>query len=260
MRWSLFLAAVLAVSLAAGRTYSEAKAQAFGPPMTVFGSVADSAGTVPADLTVEAYVGDKVCGKGKTQFTGDGAGRVTVYYADVVSREQTAGCGATGTDVRIRIGDRFATQTVKWQAGPQQLDVVFGSATPAPIPTFTPTPTRTPTATRAANAPTPSAAPTKTAAAGTPGGTVTAAGTPGTATTGTTGTTGASGSATPGVAGTIRGGLGTPSVPGTGGGGDGDDGGFPVWAAVLLVVAGIALVGGGVGFLMAQNRREKDAA
>ncbi len=241
--WSLAVATV-AFATASFLDVAGAGAQVFGPPMTVFGSVADSAEAVPEGLNVEAYVGDKVCGRGKTQFTGDGAGRVTVYYADVVSREQTGGCGSSGIEVRVKIGDRFASQTVRWQAGPQRLDVVFGSATPAPIPTFTPTPTRTPTATRGANAPTP-----------TPGG-------PSPATATVSGSAGASSTAargTPTIAtpGTIRGGIASPAAPGTGGA-DGGDGGFPVWGAVLAVVAGLALVGGGVGFLMAQNRKERD--
>ncbi|MFN0093799.1 MAG: hypothetical protein ACKVVT_03345 [Dehalococcoidia bacterium] len=249
MRWYLTALSTLVLLAATGLPVRGASAQAFGPPMTVFGSVTDSAGQVPEDLVVEAFVGQTVCGKGKTQFTGEGAGRVTVYFADVVSREQTAGCGASGSEVRIKIGDRFATQTVRWQAGPMQLDVVFGSATPAAIPTFTPAPTRTPTPTRAANAVTP------TPGGPTPSGTAAQGTTTGTATAGASGTATAG---TPTIPGTIRGGLGSPSAPSTGGNDD-DGGGFPIWGAVLLVIAGIALVGGGVGFLMAQSRKDRDA-
>ena len=53
-------------------------------------------------LTVEAYIGDKVCGSGTTEFVGDGDSRVTVYAIDVVSKEQTAGCGGDG----LRPGNR----------------------------------------------------------------------------------------------------------------------------------------------------------
>ncbi len=221
----------------------------FGPPMTIFGSVTDSAGPVAEGIDIEAFIGDKACGRGKTQFTGEGSGRVTVYYADVVSREQTGGCGAVGVEVRIKVGDRFAQQTTKWRQGPAQLDLTFGSATPAAIPTFTPTPTRTP-------------APGETAIPGTPTprGTTPANQTPGGTATGTsesvTGTPGASATAT--ATPTLRGGV-SSSQPG-GGGDGGDAGGFPVWAAVVAVLGGLALIGGGVGYLMARGRRHDDLA
>lgn len=134
------VATTTAVALFAAGPQSQASAQVFGPPMTVFGSVTDSGENVPADLPIEAYVGNTVCGRGQTQYTGDGNGRVTVYFADVVSREQTPGCGADGVDVRIKVGNRFAPQTLRWRPGPAQMDITFGDATPAAIPTFTPTP------------------------------------------------------------------------------------------------------------------------
>ncbi|MGI8926344.1 MAG: hypothetical protein ACR2HN_06825 [Tepidiformaceae bacterium] len=202
----------------------------FGPPSTVFGSITDEAGVVPEGMAVEAYVGDKLCGKGKTQFTGDGDGRVTVYWADVVSREQTAGCGFTNAEVRLKIGDRFAEQTAKWQAGPVQLDITFGNVQPKPIPTFTPAPSRTPV-------------PGVTAAVGEatghstpqPSGTIPA---------------GSPGAGSP-VA-TLSGGLVSSTSGGDGGSGDEGRGGFPVWAVVVLVLGGIAAVGGGVGFALSR--------
>ncbi len=128
--------ALPAASLAAAALFSTAHAQ-FDPPSTVFGSIADSGGVVPAGVTVEAYIGDTLCGtKGRTEFTGDGAARVTVYVVDVVSESQIAGCGTVGREVRVKIGDRFATQTAKWNPGPVQLDVTFGSASPAVSPTL----------------------------------------------------------------------------------------------------------------------------
>ena len=45
----------------------------------------------------------------------------------------------------------------------------------------------------------------------------------------------------------------TSGVSGTPGGD-----GFPVWAAVVAALGGVALVGGGVGFMMARNRRDDE--
>ena len=219
----------------------------FGPPMSVFGSISDSAGAIDDGVTVEGYVGNTLCGKGRTQFTGDGEGRVTVYFVNVVSREQTSNCGTAGADVRIKIGERFAPGSVKWDAGPQRFDVTFGTATPAPIPTFTPTPPRTTpgaSGTGPAGTPTPVGTPAGPATPGA-GGSATASGTATRAATGTA-------SATP----TLRGGV-TSTGGGSGSGGGGDDG-FPVWAAVVSVLGGVALVGGGVGFMMARNRGGED--
>jgi len=228
--WRL-AAALLAASLAGSVLFSTANAQ-FDPPSTVFGSVADSAGAVPAGLTVEAYIGDTLCGtKGRTEFTGDGAARVTVYVVDVVSESQIAGCGVTGRDIRVKIGDRFAAQTAKWVPGPVQLDVTFGSATPAVIPTFTPVPTRTPVP-----ASTPQPGQTITPA---PAGTVETipAGSPG-AGSPVSSPSGGITSATPGAQNASSSG-----------------GGFPVWGVVVLILGGIVAVGGGVGYAMSRGSR-----
>jgi hypothetical protein len=226
----------------AGLAVLPARAQVFGPPMTVFGSVTDSAGAVPEGLPVQAFVGDRVCGKGRTQFTGDGESRVTVYFADVVSREQTSGCGSDGAVVRIQVGDRFAMQTGHWKMGPVQLDLTFGDATPAAIPTFTP-------AARTTRPPaTPDPASSEPAGSATP-----TANSPVPAETGVP--------ATPSATPTLRGGLLTSASTGRGSGGSGGDdggGGFPVWAAVVLVLGALATVGGGVGFAMARTRRDDD--
>lgn len=223
-------AAALLTFLIGAAAVQVASAQ-FEPPSTVFGSVADSAGEVPAGLAVEAYIGETLCGtKGRTEFTGDGPARVTVYVVDVVSASQIAGCGVVGSEVRVKIGDRFATQTARWNPGPVQLDVTFGSATPAVIPTFTPAPTRTPA---------PEATPQ-------PGQT----GTPAAVDTIPAGSPGAGSPVS-----SPRGGI-TSATPGaqtanSGGGG----GGFPIWGVVVLVLGGIAAVGGGVGYAMSRGSR-----
>lgn len=222
--------ALPAASLAAAALFSTVHAQ-FDPPSTVFGSIADSDGAVPAGVTVEAYIGDTLCGtKGRTEFTGDGAARVTVYVVDVVSESQIAGCGAVGREVRVKIGDRFATQTAKWNPGPVQLDVTFGSASPAVIPTFTPAPTRTPV---------PESTPE-------PGQTATPAATVETIPAGSPGA--GSPVASP------RGGI-TSATPGAQNASSGGGGGFPIWGVVVLILGGIAAVGGGVGYAMSRGSR-----
>jgi hypothetical protein len=216
-----------------------AGAQVFGPPMTVFGSVTDEAGPVEEGLAVEAYIGNQVCGTGLTQFTGEGSGRITVYYADVVSREQRAGCGAPGVDVRLKIGERFSDDVVDWRAGPVQLDVTFGNATPAPIPTFTPTPGGTVEPAQSPPTPTPPSRPPATPSAS-PSPTVTA-----------TLTATRTATATP----TLSGGFQTRPPGSNNAVPDQEDGSaFPIWAAVIIGIGAIVAAGGGLGFLLARSR------
>ena len=232
-RWRWF-AALATAGLALG--VSTAVAQIPSPPATVFGSVTDEAGTVAENLPVQGYIGGKLCGtRGFTQFTGEGSSRVTVYFVDVLSAEQTPGCGVDGAEIRVKIGDRFANQTTKWKRGPIQLDITFGNVTPAPIPTFTPAPTNTPrpNASQAASNGTPGAGAVGTIPAGSPG-----AGSP--------------------VA-SLKGGVTSSTVSGRQSGGS-DGGGFPIWGGVLLVLAGVAAVGGGVGYAMSRSRRERARA
>ena len=209
----------------------------FGPPSTIYGSVTDEAGPVPAGLPVEAYIADKLCGKGNTEFTGDGAAKVTVYYADVFSREQTPGCGFEGAEVRFKIGERFAIQTAKWKAGPVQVDVTFGNVQPAAIPTFTP-------ASRAST-PLPAA---QTPAAG--------------AQSGNSQTPASEASATlPPAALTATATLSGGVISSTAANGsNGDDGGVPFWGMVVVVLGGIAVLGGGAGLVLARSHAAaKDA-
>lgn len=211
----------------------------FNPPSTVVGSISDAAGPFPEGVKVEAYIGDVQCGLGgKTLFYGDGPDRVTVYVVDVVSESQRAGCGTSNAEVRIKIGDRFVEKTVRWNPGQVILNVAFGNATPVPIPTASPVPTRTPD---------PKASPT---AATTPGSNVTS----GAVQTIPPGSPGA-GSPVPTLP---LGGI-TSATPGQHAAASGDDGGAPVWVFVLLVLAIIGAIGGGVGYFMARsNRNEPD--
>lgn len=232
-RWR-WLAAFATAGLALG--VSVAVAQIPSPPATVFGSVTDQAGPVAENLPVQGYIGDKLCGtRGFTQFTGEGSAKVTVYFVDVLSAEQTPGCGTDGAEIRVKIGDRFANQTTKWKRGPIQLDITFGNVTPAPIPTFTPAPTNTPrpAATQSPANGTPGAAAVGTIPAGSPG-----AGSP--------------------VA-SLKGGV-TSSSVGARQSSSSDSGGFPLWGAALILLVGIAAVGGGVGYTMSRSRRERAGA
>jgi hypothetical protein len=219
------VAGILSISLAAAQ---------IAPPSTIYGSVTDADGPIDAGVPIEAYVGTLLCGTGKTEFTGDGAARVTVYFVNVSSREDKPGCGSADAEVRIKLGDRFVAKTARWQAGPVEFNITFGNVTPAPIPTFTPTPRQT--ATPAPGATTQPA--TQATASGT-----TIAGSPG------------AGSPVP----TLRGGV-TSATPETtelamtAGNSDG----FPLWAAIALVLGGIAAIGGGIGYVMSRNHDRDD--
>jgi hypothetical protein len=211
----------------------------------VYGTITDSEGDIPAGVKVEAYIGDLLCGESRTEKTGEGAARVTVYAINVLAdgdgQGAKKGCGKPGSEIRIKVGDRFAPRTVTWASGyPIRYDITFGNATPAPIPTFTPTPAATPTP--------PSI---ETPGSGS-GAAPTAPGSPQTSPTGPSssgGSPASTGSPT-GVA-TRPGGLAssTPALSGT----EGDGGGFPVWAAVLGALGAVLLVGGGVGYALARR-------
>jgi hypothetical protein len=230
-RWAVALAA-LVVALAGA---SAALAQIPSPPSTVAGSVNDDAGAIAEHLPVQAYVGDQRCddNHGETGYTGDGSARVTYYYVTVLSNEQTPGCGKQGSAVRIKIGDRFVNETAKWEAGLVLLNATFGNAKPVALPTATPTPKP---ATNASGTP---IAANQTAQA-TAGVATIPAGSPG------------AGSPIPTLAGGI---TNSPAGSGTAGGSS-SDGGFPLWGVAILVLGGIAVVGGGVGYAMSRSNND----
>ena len=231
-RFAARLLVVAALSIPAAATLASAQ---FAPPSLVFGSVADSAGPVAEGLPVEAYIGGTLCSsKGKTEFVGEGAARVTAYLVTVLSEPDRAGCGKDGIEVRIKIGERFAPQTAKWSSvGYVQLDVTFGNAAPAAIPTFTPTVAPpTPVSTPAPGASPVAGGAVETIPAGSPG----------------------AGSPAP----TLKGGV-TSSTPAAQRASTTDDGGFPVWGIVLLGLLGVGAVGGGIGYAMSRTRASEDA-
>lgn len=234
-RWAAALAPLAIGALGA----SAALAQIPSPPATIYGSIADSEGPVAEGLPVVAYIGDQACStRGFTAFTGDGPAKVTVYVVDAVSEEQTAGCGTNGAEVRIKVGDRFASQTAKWdQNNPTELDITFGSAKPAVIPTFTPAPTK------AAQAAT---TPTGNGSGNNSDGSQGASAAVGTIPAGSPG----AGSPIP----TLKGGVTTSNVNARIAAQEDSGGGFPLWGVAVLVLGGIAAIGGGVGFAMSRAR------
>lgn len=258
-RWAVALAA-LAVALAGAST---ALAQLPSPPQTIAGSVNEESGRVAEHVPVEAYIGDKRCDDkhGDTAFTGDGKAQVTYFYVTVLSDEQTPGCGKQGSTVRIKIDGRFVNETAKWDAGLTLLNVTFGDAKPLALPTATPTVKRSATVAKNA-AGTPIVA---TNAAGTPIVATNAAGTPIAAANETAQVSQTVATIPPGSPGagspipTLAGGITNTTAGGTGGGSNsGGGGGFPLWGIVLLVLGGIALVGGGVGYAMSRSNNEED--
>ncbi len=244
----LLIVAAVALALVSATVGKPAFAQ-FAPPSLVFGSVTDSAGPVSDGVPVEAYIGETLCSsKGRTEYVGEGRARVTAYVVTVLSEPDRAGCGKDGIAVRIKIGDRFAPQSAKWSSvGYVQLDVTFGNATPAAIPTFTPQP----------------------AATAAPGASATAA--PGAAATAAPGASAAAGVNTPAAVGTIpagspgagspvatlKGGV-TSSTPAAQQTSTSGDGGFPIWGIVLLGLLGVGAIGGGIGYAMSRSRAADD--
>ena len=266
-RWlaGLLLAGALGLGLAGA-----AEAQ-FGPPATIFGLISDSAGEVPEGLEVHAYIGETLCSDSRAEYfaktihTGEGAARVAVYVVHVVSDDQEEGCGTDGAEIRIQVGDRFADETGVWRRGPAQVDITFGSAAPAPIPTFTPTATATstpdpqatatatklPTEATAADATSSEDATSQASGSGndtpTPGGANGGSDPGGDPDDDGDGDVPASAEdeAEPTLAGGVTTGRTTPAPS--------DDGGFPVWPVVLVLVGLLVVLGGGVGYMMSRT-------
>ncbi len=86
---------------------SMASAQA-SPPTIVTGSVTSAGGAVAAGLAVTAYVGETDCTHSRsTTFRRSG---VTRYLVTVHNSSTRDGCGNADSAIRIRVGDRWATQ------------------------------------------------------------------------------------------------------------------------------------------------------
>ena len=256
-------ALTLLLAIIAATAWAEPRAALaqFTPPQTLVGSIADSAGEIPENTSVDAYIGDVRCTT-EDVVTYRIAG-VTMYVIDVVSDSQIEGCGDSGAVVRIKVGSRFAESTVPWRAGLLVHSITFGQATPIPIPTFTatatpafsatPTPTRVPrTPTPPPSTPPPTSLPSETPSgdATTPAGSDTS-GTP--TQSGAETPTGAESQAT--ASPTLAGGISTNgnAQPETE---DDNDRGTPIWVFVLILVAVVAAVGGGLGYFLSRSPGE----
>ena len=211
----------------------------FGPPSTVYGSISDSAGQVAAGVPVEAWIGNTRCDvpdntgayKGKTEFVGDGSTKVTAYFVHVVSDGQKPGCGTDGVEIKVKVGDRFADQTARWKAGPVELNITFGGAPVAAIPTFTPAPTTAPDATATVRP-----IEVRTQQAVSAAATGTAAGPNGQYATATA----------------LKGGVKTTNAKSTDA--NASDGGFPVWGWAVGGLSVVGLAAGAVGFAMTRKK------
>lgn len=252
-------ALTLAIALVAAA--DSASAQVPTPPFLVYGTVTDADGSVGTDVPVLAYIGDVECTSGNhvTVQTGEGDAAVIVYSIDLFAGGQRPGCAGAGSEVRIKIGDRFAPGTLEiTDEIIYRFDAVFAGATPAAIPTFTPTPPVTGTP-------------------ATPDGS-----TPGTGTdpqeggTETPGANNGSETTVPGnteegtSTGTVTDSNGTGTVEAVGNNddastqatatrtngddGDDEDGGVPGWAVLAGVAAAAIVVAGGVGGYMKFGR------
>ena len=116
-----WLIATIAAALTLSIVASVSAQGPLGPssfPVILMGTVTDDAGEVPADLAVEAYIGDgtKVCndGSAETYRAEENGQQVTKYWLRVLSAEIEPGCGTDGDTVRIKIGDRWAAETGTW--------------------------------------------------------------------------------------------------------------------------------------------------
>ena len=112
------LAAALTLSIVAGAAAQGAPPGPSSFPVHLTGTITDDAGEVPADLTVEAYIGDgtQVCNDkpSQTYQVEENGQQVTRYWLVVSSAQLEPGCGTEGDTVRIKIGDRWAAETGTW--------------------------------------------------------------------------------------------------------------------------------------------------
>ncbi len=79
------------------------------PPMRLYGEVLNG----QSGQTVEAYIGDVLCGAATTEIF---EGRV-VYVLDVVGHSDTAGCGLANHNVQLRVNEIPQTVELQWQLG-----------------------------------------------------------------------------------------------------------------------------------------------
>jgi hypothetical protein len=125
------IAAVPAAILGAGKLQN-AEAQGFPPepPATYYGTVSGAANGDGIVAAIGSGATSRSCGNGAVL---SDSGTI-VYVVDVITDDQTEGCGDSGRSIRFYIapqtaggGGKFATQTANWQgAGAHQQNLTAG--------------------------------------------------------------------------------------------------------------------------------------
>lgn len=205
-------------------------------PATFYGTASIDGRVPPPNADIRAFIDGIDCTQlgPSARFVVDGG--VGKYVVSVIHESQREGCGRDGRTVTFTIAGQPAGQTGTWKAMPQNLNLNAGSGTPAPLPTAT-APPATPTDSGVS-----SGGPLATASGGsvasTPGATATLIGD-------------GPARADDGV---IRP-LGTTTrTPVSSNGGPKSEG-SNVLPIVLLVIAGVGLVGGVAGGILVRRKR-----
>jgi hypothetical protein len=239
------------------------------PPSAFAGTISLNGEPIPTDqlqtLTLEAFVNGTECtGQPGQKFFFEEGG-VTLYRMDVLAEEDRAGCGSPGDNVEFFINGEKAPQEATWELG--RLIIVnlnLGTGEPTDIPTPTATlegqeddePDTPPT--RIVPTPASERAVVEESDSGDSGDDPSAAGgDSGGEDDGDTGDSGDDSSESSGdetaAAEDESGAESTDSdetrVESASATGE-EESGFPVWAGILIAVAGVAVVGGGAGALL----------
>jgi len=120
-----------------------------GPEPAVFGGIVlmyrpgTSNIMVAEGTSVQAYVGDQLCGEG-TAFTAHPG--PNSYQVVVLPDALRAGCVTEGASVRFSVGGEAANERAVWQPGVQRLQLSVGEP-PSPTPSPTPRPFLSPSPT-----------------------------------------------------------------------------------------------------------------
>jgi hypothetical protein len=129
------LAALPAAYIGIGR-FTDAEAQGFPPepPSTYWGTFQGASAGDGVVASIGSGASSRTCGTGAVLTDNS----QSVYVIDVITDDQTSGCGDTGRTVRFYLapkspggGGKFATQVANWQsAGAHQQNLTAGSALP----------------------------------------------------------------------------------------------------------------------------------
>jgi hypothetical protein len=127
------IAAVPAAILGLGRL-QDAHAQGFppDPPATYYGTISGATSGDGIVAAIGSGASSRSCGNGAVLTDSSS----TVYVVDVITDDQTSGCGDSGRSIRFYIapqnpgaGGKFATQTATWQgAGAHAQNLTAGPA------------------------------------------------------------------------------------------------------------------------------------